>query len=586
MDKNNNKKVDVAAIRDYLISKRADADADLSGSIRALVAEGGGLFSNGSMMVYDTIAKRFVVIAWPKSTCDLLALVKQTAEPVMQGGQGSGALIDMLNNVAIRLYTIATRESETIKANTSMVKMIVGRGEETDEVGSATCVYTDPSGVETAYTPATLKVNLSGLTPSCVRKSWFQSIALRPEIGDSMTFDQLNGTIRCGTNTIVCTPDADADADGAYTLHMRPFESDDHLLLDAGHEVTGIDLTSLAKLPEVVDVRDMMEDWVGELVDFLFVSLAERLFLCQPRKEAHIFEVCSDRGKSTMIDVIEMAMGSYARRLPNAAVSGDNMRTVRVAEATLSRAGVRFMLHDEVDKVDWLYLKEQSNGTQSEEYDVGMANRITANHKAMRIITRNATRPDLKATAAPRDCRHKIVLWSGTTLHKPTANAERYDRIKNRDPVTARGVFLAVLEAFQRLGGKRPIMPSELLAGSDLAPTPTTAETDDVARAEAIASLAARRVYHRLYRPSTMAEGGTASKDIQDAICTAFGPSMFSNIPLLVFNSRILQAGRAVPGDADQVPMVHAKSYIGPQEDDTSGQKRLRTGNVIMCLPR
>ena len=567
-----------AALSAYLLCKPSDADAHLRTPIRSLVAEEGGIFSNGSILAFDTYTQRYTAIAWPKSSGDLTALVAQTAEPVERGGQASRALLDMLQRVAIRLYSLAQEESNTILVGSSLRKMTIGRGDEAEEVGDKYCVFTDPSSVGWTYTPHSLRANLARLQPTCMHQLWFQSIALKPEIGDSLAFDELNGTIRCGAHTVVCTP-----VDGNKELHLRTFESDDRMLLDAGHDLAGVDLDELSTRPEVVEARAMMEGWMGELTDFWLVSLAERLFV-GVRKEAHVFETPSDRGKSTLLAVVEMAMGSYARRMPNAAISGANKRMAPIAETTLSRAGLRFMLHDEVDCVDWLYLKEQSNATQSEEWDVGMASRMTANHKATRVLTRNATKPIAKVAAAPRDCRRKIVLWTGESLHAPASNPERYERIQAKDATLARGVFLCVLEAFQRLGGERPELPDELRAGEDMVPVqPGDAlEMGEQDKAMATLTLATRRTFHGLFRPSTAEEGGTAAAEVQRLVCAQPGSlPMLAKLSLESFGTDLLQAGQAVIGDPGQVPAVQ-RGYVGAQGD----AKRARVASMMMCLPK
>lgn len=563
----------------YLLCKPCDADAHLRAPIRMLVSEEGGIFSNGSILAFDKQFQRYTAIAWPKAIGDLTALVAQTAEPIERGGQASRVMLDLLCNVAIRLYTIAETGSKTIRDNSSLVKMTIGLGDEAEEVGDRYCVYTDPSGTQWTYTPHSLRVNLARLQPTCMHQAWFQTIALKPEIGDSLVFDELDGTIRCGAHIIVCMP----TSDGRYTLHMRAFESGDRMLLDAGHDLVGVDLDYLGTLPEVVEARAMMEGWMGERTDFWLVSLAERLLLIV-RKEAYVFETPSDRGKSTLLAVLEMAMGTYARRMPNAAVSGANKRMAPVAETTLSRAGVRFMLHDEVDVVDWLYLKEQSNATQSEEWDIGMASHMTATHKATRILTRNATKPIAKVIAAPRDCRRKIVLWTGATLHAPAADPERYARIQAKDPTLARGVFLCALEAFQRLGGKRPVMPDELFAGDDLVPAAVTAasEMGELDKAMATLTLATRRTFHELYRTSTMEEGGTPTAEVQKVVCAQ--PNMLpmlAKLSLESFTTDLLQAGRSVIGDPEHVPTIR-RGYIGA----TGEAKRQRVNSVMLCLPK
>ena len=53
-----------ASLCAYLLCKPSDADAHLRAPIRALVAEEGGIFSNGSILAFDKLAQRYTALAW------------------------------------------------------------------------------------------------------------------------------------------------------------------------------------------------------------------------------------------------------------------------------------------------------------------------------------------------------------------------------------------------------------------------------------------------------------------------------------------------------------------------------------------
>ena len=571
------------SLRAFLVCKPSAADAHLRAPIRTLVRKAGGLFSDGTFLAFDRKTNRHIAVTWPKKEADLSDLVAQTAEPIENGGQGSTALIDLLRRVARRLYALAVEERDRIMAASTVVKMEFGDEKEgMESIGERYGVYTDINGDKLEFTPHSLRENVAHVQPSCIVQSWFQAMAMRPGLGDSATFDELNNTIRCRNHVVDFS---------SGKLKIRALKDTDRMLLDAGHELKDVTPSPTGGFTgdveeQVEEARAMMVAWMGANADFFLVSIAERLF-STVRKEAHVFETPSDRGKTALLDVLVMGLGTYARRLPNDALSGSNKRTAPIHEATLSRQGVRFILHDEADTVDWNYLKTQSNAAAAEEWGVGMTATLSAAHKATRVVTRNATREIDKVLAAPADCRRKVVLWTGDTLLKPPTNEELHTRIVNKDPTLARAFFLLLVETFGKHERKRPSMPDALVAGIDLVPVAAVdgggepfGAMDTMMTA---LTLTSRRAFHELYRPSTTAEGGTKADDVHRAICARGTlPPMISKLSLDGFTTDVLCAGQSVPGDPNHVPVVQTKSFTGASGDP----KRARVNNVMMCLPR
>lgn len=581
-------------IRAYLCCRPGDALPHLRPVVRWLVATQGGVRSCGSLLAQDDETGVWVSVVWPKDTSTLPALVEATAAPAEEGGQGSHALVRLLERVARALHTLVCAQADILRATSGPRRLEVGEGDEAEEVGARWLSATDERGAAIHYTNNGFQTNRQRAQPSCATAPWLLEMAMRPDALDSTVFDALDGAVRSGSHVVVASPNP---AGAGHSLSLRQLQPSDHVLLDAGHDLGELGLPpelpadALAALPEVAEARAAVAEWLGEHADFFLVSIAERLLL-RVRKEAHVFEACSDRGKTALLTWLLAALGTYARRMPNNALEGENRRTAPIAEMTLSRAGVRFLLHDEADRVDWEYLKQQSNAAAGEEWGAGMGATLSAAHKATRIVTRNATRVAATVLAAPQDCRRKIVHWTSDTIHKPRHNPARFARIERKDPVLARGLFLAVMEAFQRLQGQRtPDIPVALVAGADLCPTPPAAQGSAVARqgvdtAMETITLAARGVFHELFRPSMREEGGTTAADVAKAVTAdARLPEMcraLSRCSGVAFVKHVLQAGANVTGDGVGVPACVRSC---PQSADGVGREA-RTANVLACLRR
>jgi len=572
-----------ASIRDFLVCKPHEADAHLCVPIRTLVRKAGGRFSDGTFLAFDAKTKRHIAVTWPRKEADLSELVAQTTEPVENGGQGSTALIDILRLVARRLHALTMEERDSILSKSTLAKLAFGNEKDgLEPIGDRFGEFTDTNGDKIEYTPHSLRANAAHVQPSCIAQSWFQAMALKPGLGDSTTFDELNNAVRCGQHVIDFS---------SGTLKIRDLLDTDRMLLDAGHNIEDVRMSHDGNFggprfnDQVTEARDMMQAWMGENTHFFLMSIAERLFSCV-RKEAHVFETPSDRGKTALLDVLLMGLGTYARRLPNDALSGSNKRMAPIHEATLSRQGVRFILHDEADTIDWNYLKSQSNGAAAEEWGVGMTTTLSAAHKATRIVTRNATNG--ATISAPADCRRKIVLWTGETLLKPPLNTELYERIKAKDETLARAFFLLLVSTFACSMCVRPPMSTALVAGVDIVPEMSSdggdAGTDTAMELMMTTlTLTSRRIFHELYRPSSTSEGGTKADDVHRAVCArGTMPPMIAKLSLEGFTNDVLCAGVRLPGDGLAVPAVQTKAFTGANGDP----KRARVNNVMMCLPR
>ena len=155
-----------------------------------------------------------------------------------------------------------------------------------------------------------------------------------------------------------------------------------------------------------LELRNEMDEatamWVSWFPDegvrsILLYTVSERVLL-QVRKECLVLETPSDRG-------------TYARLLPKAGLDGSNKRTARVHELTLSKAGFRLILHDEADRVDWEYLKAESNAQRSPHLgvctwhgrDAGGGLQSHANHYQNCCPTR-VHRPRRAHRCASQDC--------------------------------------------------------------------------------------------------------------------------------------------------------------------------------------
>jgi len=579
------------AIHAYLCCRPGDALTYLRPVVRWLVTQEGGVRSNGALLAQDAESGLWVMVACPKDTSSLASLVETTRAAPLDGGQGSEALLRLLERVARNLYAMAHHESELIASSSTVNRMVVGDDEE--EVGERRLHYVGVDGAPVSFSPSALQSNLLRLQPACASAPWLLEMAFKPDAADSITFDALDGTIRSSSHAIIASP----SVDGGHTLSLRQLKSSDRMLLDAGHDLSSLSLPAklpagvLAELEDVKHARKAITQWMGEHTDWFLCSIAERLLL-RVRKEAHVFEAISDRGKTTLMTLLLATLGTYARRMPNSAVSGENKRMAPTKELTLSRAGVRFLMHDEVDRVDWEFLKQQSNAAPAEEWGVGMSATLSVAHKATRILTRNATRVATTVRAAPQDCRRKIVHWTSDTLHKPPDPPDPdYDeklacRVRQADPTLARGVFLAALEVFQRLRGERgDDIPGALLAGDDLRPAeegglpPAANETD---AALTTLTLCARRVFHELYRASSHEEGGTTAAKVHELVTADERlPRFFRALPGATFVQDVLRAGEVVEGDPTGVPSCD-RSHVGA----IGSAKRTRVANVLLCLRR
>jgi len=553
--------------------------------VHDLMHKRGARFNNGALCVLDQCEGRWVRLAAdsiPES--QLHDAVLSVAMHKRNGGQGSSVLTSLLQGVSSHLCSLADEVLEHMKTYSTQEQHTV----DGDAVGQSYLVYSgEPNGGVRQWSMQTGHAN-RGKLDDCAAMPWFLGMALHPStVSNAVTFDDIKTrAIRSGAHVVQAVA-----LDGGFALALRPYE-DEPMLLDAGHDLGSLpicvelDPAMLAAMPEVVEARACMEGYLGEHTDFFLYAVAERL-LIKERKHAHVFEASSDRGKSTLFLLIEAGCGTYVERVSNDALQGANKRTVPLQEVAKSRAGVRFLLHDEVDRPDYEYLKQQSNAVAAQEMAVGMQSAVTAEHKATRLLTRNATSWTHKAESAPTDCRRKIVLWGDAALAKPPENEKLFQRIKARDATLARGFFLACMETFQRFGGKSDgEIPTALLCGADLRherdQSPATVAVGvPVVQSAAFAAYdtvaeAVIAVYHAQYQPSTNNVGGTQVSVIKAAIIGAGGlPTFLSDLSDEAFATHFLRAGH---GD---VPPMQGRGLVA-----VPNAKPVRVNKVICAVAR
>lgn len=578
-----------SSLNSFLRCRTKDGDGYLVPLVQALVKDEGGVHSNGAFLVSD--GKEWVSVPTAtKCASALLTLVRNTAAPAESGGQGSEAVTELLRRVSTRLYAMAELEFKSITQNSTVGKLEVGEGEAVVEVGERHCLYHDPVlGKGVTFSPHALTTNLERLQPDCCTLAWFVYIALQPDLASEWTFDALDGSIRSG-GSVVAVEHGD---DGATTLAFRKMTTEDRMLLDAGHDLSAIpdanaffgDSESSEVRRATLEMREEMEEAEGmwaswfpdeDVCNLLLYTVAERMLL-QVRKECFVLETPSDRGKSALLKCLEMLAGTYARLLPKAGLDGSNKRTARVHELTLSKAGLRMILHDEADRVDWEYLKAESNGAATSEFTLGMGETLEVAYKAMRVITKNAARHECTVLAAPIDVRRKIVHVTGDSMQPPAKDDDRYARIQARCPKLARGLFLSVMRVFH-VHPTRPPFPDVLRAGSDLAPSSANASQSDNSVKDQL-SRQARGAFSELYKVVGDKDTGTETCVVQKAVSERLEMSFLSMLPMDAFMSNVLRAGcNDFDGDKVVVP-ESCRGYV----NKNGGRQRVL--NALAVVP-
>jgi len=556
----------------YILARPCEADVHLRPVIRRLLHGAGVKFSVNSAHFPD--GATWTTIVWPTKTNDLADLVEATTIAEANGGRASAVVRATLDAVADTLHSIVRERSEVIRSNCTKNRWEVdGEG-----VGAVYLELTTEKGVKTCL-PSNVHHNIMHVQ-TCSKLEWFLALALKPAPGDATLFDDLNGCIRSGTHAIEAVPIPSSTTH--FRLSTRGLRADDAMLLDAGHDLSGITLdASLGTNPEVIDARALLGEWFSlqtDRLDFFLCSMAERLLL-RVRKEAHVIEVASDVGKTALLMLIDAACGTYARVVPNDSISGTNRRTARIHEATLSKAGIRFILHDEVNSVDWEFLKTQSNGAPLDEWAVGMSNTMHAANKATRVLTRNVTASGGVSTAS-KDVRRKILHWNESSFGKPVRNPARHEKIKKKDPALARGVFLSMLEAFHRLKGERPDLDDGLRAGADLVESVPDADINDLTESLDALTMVVRSAYHELFRDVGPGDDGTSAEGVKAAIAARFGDAAtLTQLPLEYFTNFVLRTGEAV----DSSPMIPKteRCYVTGADG-----KRFRPAKAMRCQHR
>ena len=582
------------ATKRYLLTKREEALIYVRNTIVQMTVEEGGLCVNGLFCCRD--GDSWLRMPLPDRTSDLqYALARFQMENCAHSPhrRGTDALSALLDRVCARLISLVDSQFDHVTAHSVKRRMTVGTQEQQndDEVGSVLYEYRDGvGGRPVLYRYADMEANLLRMQ-GCALQQWLLEIAMSTPTVHEVEFDALNGMCRSGHHVLT----AKELPDGGYTLGLARL-CGEPMLLDAGHDLSDLpsDLPAdtLAALPEVQRARALMEPWLGQHLEWFLLSICERLLLIV-RKQAHVFETQSDRGKTTLLELLLMTLGSYAVRRPNDAIASENKRSVPLHELALSKAGVRFIVHDECDHVAWEALKEQANAASADMWAKGCAEEVKASCKATRILTRNSTKASSRAVSAPIDCRRKIVLWGNDCLLKPKDDPVVFKAIKNKDKTLARGVFLLMLEIFQRAKGQRCVeIPEMLLCGDDLRPSPPPMEQSTASAAAVgvpVALLAAEEsirnwvvaTFHSIFRPCRQNEAMPLSLTIvREAIqATAGAPAWLPSLNDTAFLRYFL-----IPGQSD-VPAVLTSARPNCITDETTGAVS-RQPNAIPCRRR
>lgn len=571
------------SLSNFLRCRSKDGENYLTALVQALVKAEGGVHSNGAFLVHDG-SVWVSVPTTTKCTSTLASLVNNTAAPVESGGQGSDAVTKLLRKVAERLYAMAEIEFAYIKRVSRTGKLEIGDTDKT-EVGERICYYRDKVlGKELSFSPHALTTNMERLQPDCSTLPWFIALALQHDPVSAWNFDALDGSIRSGGSVVYVV----YGEGGATRLQFRASSADDHMLLDAGHDISAISDANaffcgtddaLELRADMEEADAMWEEWFPEegVRNFLMYTVAERM-LVQVRKECIVLETPSDRGKSALLTCLLMLAGSYARLLPKAALDGSNKRSARVHELTLSKSGVRVILHDEADRVDWEYLKAESNGATGNEFSLGMGETLEVAYKAMRVITKNAARHECTVEAAPIDVRRKIVHITGDSMHPPAANTDRYGRIKSGCNRLARGLFLSVMRVFHE-HEFRPAYPDALRAGADLAPPASSGEAESSTLTDMVSSRA-RVAFAESFRVVAKSDAGTETSVVQKQVCEKLNMAYMALLPLDAFLGSVLHAGcNSFNGDKIQVPEEIPRGYVMKEG------KRQRVHHVMPVVP-
>jgi len=592
-------KVHRVAVNNFLRCRTRDSDHYIAPTVRALVKNEGGVHSNGAFMVADG-ATWVTVPTTASSAASLADLVGATTLPTEKGGQDSGAIVDLLARVSKRLYDAAEGEQATIIAESKIARLEIDE----EDVGDRHCVYTDPTTQKRlTFSPHTLTSNLERLQPSCSVLPWFVSMALQPDAQDSWSFDALDGSIRSAGSVVEVV----RHESGETSLRTRPFSAEsDRMLMDAGHDIACLanigaffDWVALPPDEQLQAKGSVVYSAVGidadyfagaamwaewfpdkDVRDFLLYSIAERLLLAV-RKECHVYEAPSDRGKSALLRCVSMLAGSYARVVPKSGLDGSNRRTARVHELTLSKAGVRFILHDEADRIDWEYLKAESNGVAGSEFSIGMGETLESQYKAMRVVTKNAARTECTVRAAPIDARRKIVHVTGEVMHTPRSDAARYARIQAQDASLARGLFLSALRVFHE-HGVRPPFPDKLRAGDDLRGAAMTVAAGNAPAGNSCESLLvhqARNAFAAIYTVVGKTDAGTETASVQTAVAERMGMPFLALLPMEAFMASVLHAG-CIDYEGDKIVVPQSKrGYV--HKDD----KKQRVNSAMAVVP-
>ena len=311
------------------------------------------------------------------------------------------------------------------------------------------------------FTRQTLLKNLRLVQTASIPTPDFVKLLMRSSKTGNV-FDRLNGSIRSNKHVV------SVDEDG---IHVSPLSNGHEFARDAGHDLgliyahwSGSFMKTLEALSTIAEDEDHPDhEEIGKLwddVETVFAMFTNRFkdkqyeellallgmrLIVRADKLCVVFEGRADLGKTTLMQLILRSMGDYAvPDMAKDAISGQNKRKQPVREVELARDGVRFIGYDEVSDLSQNYLKHEANGAAAVVNEVGMGDIVTAEHKAMRLITKNETPSPIKAMA--HDVKKKVVLINESIIEPPlNDDDDLYQRIKTKDPDLLRAVFIVIL---------------------------------------------------------------------------------------------------------------------------------------------
>ena len=437
---------------DYLTTpvKEHKADLHLIPLLRTLVDAYGGKWSpTGALCVANEATKNMEMLSHDE---------KEPAMVFLDKKEDTRALVKLAQMVNATLSEVLTLVKDDM-CRASRTTDRTTEAPDDDELAQKTRTCT-LYGETRTFPRDTPHDNLNRLQPRSIPTSVFMKVLMQAsEIGDA--FDELNGSIRCGNHVVSVT------ADG---ISITPLPPSHNFVNDAKHDLslfhkhwkgsfkkTYARILTITNVPTHPDYKKaavlvgnlkavwvMVKQWFKNLQHFRNVcKLFGARLIYRGDKWCFVLEGPADLGKTALLLLLLNAMGSYACEEPKDAISGKNHRSQPVREIHLAVAGKRFIGYDEVSEISESYLKHESNGASAIANTVGMRSQVTTKHKAMRVLTKNASMSPISSMTA--DMRKKVILINETVLNRPPKNEAMYQRIKAGDKGLGQAVFISIL---------------------------------------------------------------------------------------------------------------------------------------------